>query len=441
MKKMKKKIKKTIEKSPFFATGVGAFFPIKWKTINEIKRKTINAILLMSDIKKTEPKPRSYPTNIIMNLSNICNLSCPMCSINNLREKKITHVKNTISLKHVKAFSEIFQRANHLTFMGLIGESILNPEFNEIIRYLKSYHAISLCVSTNGLGLNEKIQNTMFEIGFDSIIFSIHAATPETYKILQGGNFDKAIDNITQFANEKEKRNLSVPRITIVYALNKANIKETNQMIDLARKLKVDELMLYHFRDYGINTLALDEDPESANQKIDDIYSYAKKRGVISILPKNPPYYKRYISGEDEDTETKCFLPWKGLQMRGSYSHSNSYYLGCCSVFNAFLFNYKKHIDKYGEIDFQQIWHHPVFQYLRETVNSTSKNRRNPLCKYCKSKKRAYLKKTDNAKNYETKLNVLQEFFKGFSEKHKKPKKVEGLDILYTEDKELRALA
>lgn len=434
-------IRKIIEKSPFFATGVAAFFPIKGKTIDEIKRKIINAILLINDIRKIETKPKSYPTDIIMNLSNTCNLSCPMCSINNLREKKVTHVKNTISLKQVKAFSEIFQRANHLTFMGLIGESILNPEFTEIIRYLKSYYAISLCISTNGLGLNEKIQNTMFEIGFDSIIFSIHAATPETYNILQAGNFNKVIDNITQFTNEKEKRDLSVPHIEIVYALNKANIKETNQMIDLAGKLKINELMLYHFRDYGISTLALDEDPDSANQMIDDIYSYAKECGVISILPKNPPYYKRNISGEDEDAEIRCYLPWKGLQMRGSYSHSNSYYLGCCNVFNAFLFNYKKRIDKYGKINFQQIWHHPVFQYLRETVNSTSKNERNPLCEYCKSKKRAYLKNTDNAKNYKIKLNVLQEFFEGFSEKYKKLKEIESLDILYTEDEELRALA
>ena len=403
--------------------------------------KIINEILLSNDIRKIRDKPKSYPSNITMNLSNTCNLYCPMCSVNNLRKKKLKHVINQISLEQVKSFSEIFKRADNINFLGLFGESILNPEFNEIICYLKSNYDLSLSLSTNGMGLNKTIQETMLDIGFDSINFSIHAYTPDTYKILQAGNLNKVMDNLTQLINEKKKRKLSVPYITIVYALNKANIKETYHMIDLAAKLRIDNLMLYHFRDYGISTLALDDDPDSANRIIDDIYSYAKKRGVISILPEKPPYYKNYKFKEEDTEEIKCYLPWKGLQMRGSYSHPDSYYLGCCNVFNAFLFNYKKHIDKYGKVTFDEIWHHPIFQYLRKTVNSTSANERNPLCKYCKSKKRDYLKNTDNAKNYEIKLEVLQEFFKSFSDSYQSIKEVEGLKLLCNEDKELMALA
>ena len=63
-------------------------------------------------------------------------------------------------------------------------------------------------MSTNGIGLNENIQKAMLDVGFDSIVFSIHASVPETYEILQAGNFDVVIDNLTRFANEKEERGL-----------------------------------------------------------------------------------------------------------------------------------------------------------------------------------------------------------------------------------------
>lgn len=404
------------------------------------KKRIINEIILKNDIKKIKTKPRSYPTDIFMSLSNVCNLSCPICSVNNLRKKGVRRVVNNISLKQLKAFSAIFERAHGLNFMGHIGESILNPEFNEIIRYLKSRHHLSLFVSTNGIGLDEKIRNTMLEVGFDSINFSIHASTPETYQILQGGDFNQVVENLTRLANEKERRRAALTHITIVYALNKANIKETYQMIDWAMKLKINKLWLYHYRDYGMRAIVF-KDFQSANQLIDDIYSYAQAKKALALLPEKPPYYRKYQLEEEEAEEVKCYLPWRGLQMRASYSHPDSYYLGCCNVFNVFLFNYKSHLDKYDQVSFQQIWHHPVFQYLRETVNSTAKNKRNPLCRYCKSKKRIYLKNTNNIKNYKIKLKVLEEFFRGFSQKYKDVDEIEGLEMLYTEDQELRAMA
>lgn len=403
--------------------------------------KVLNYINLKKDVLRINKKPGSYPFRIIMNLSSICDQSCPICSVNNLERAKLTRVKNQISLQHIKAFSAIFKKAISCSFMGLIGESILNPEFDAISKYLKSKFNLKLFVSTNGWGVSEQIQNTMLDIGFDSINFSIHAATPDTYKILQGRDFNTVIGNLERLQKEKTRRNLSKPYVEIVYALNKKNIQETKKMVDIAYRLKVDRLNIYHYHDYGFSGIELNADPEFANKMIDDIYRYAQEKGATNILPHNPPYYERYELMDKNLEEKKCSLPWYELQMRSCYSHRDSYYAGCCNVFNIFLFNYKEHLEKYGKLEFKKIWHHPVLQHLRATVNTTSRSKRNPLCEYCQSSRRQYLKATNNRENYRIKLEVIDDFFKSFHKEFKNIEDVAGLTILYTEDEELRAAA
>ena len=87
------------------------------------------------------------------------------------------------------------------------------------------------------------------------------------------------------------------------------------------------------------------------------------------------------------------------------------------------------------------IWHHPVFQYLRRTVNPGGKSPRNPLCQYCKSHQRDYLKNTDNQKNREMKRQALDQFWQGFKQSGMAGKDIVGLKVLYAEDDELNALA
>ncbi len=403
--------------------------------------KVLNYINLKKDVLSRNKKPSSYPFQVVMSLSNTCDHSCPICSVNNLERAEFRRVKNQIPLEHIKIFSEIFEKAVSCTFAGFIGESILNPEFDTIIRYLKSKFDLKLNVSTNGWGMNEQVQNTMLDIGFDSVSFSIHAATPETHRVLQGSDFNRVMEHLQRLQSEKRRRNLLKPHVSIEYALNKKNIHETKKMLDIACRLKVDRFNIYHYHDYGFSGIELNSEPEFANKMIDDIYRYAEEKGATNILPRNPPYYKTYKLENVSLKEIKCFLPWYGLQMRSSYSHTDSYYVGCCNVFNTFLFNYKEHLETYGKLEFKKIWHHPVFQHLRNTVNTTSGNKRNPLCKYCKSKQRTYLKAVDNSENYRKKLEAINGFFESFQEEFDNIEDIEGLKVLYTEDAELKTLA
>lgn len=409
-------------------------------------QKIFNYLRLYWDIRNGSVTPKSYPIDLHLSLSNTCNASCRICSINNIKKRKIPRTINNISFNQIVLFHELFERAFKVDFMGLIGESLLNPHFEKIIRYLKQVHHLKLSMSTNGLGLNHNLQDTMLDIRFDSVIFSIHAARPETYSLLQGIDFNVVLMNLSRLAKERNRRNLVNPNISIAFALNKANISETPEMLHIAMTLKLNHLWLYHYRDYGFQEISLEKEPEYANHIIDKLYASAKALGAIYLLPPNPPYFQKNdalksVKLNETDSQEKCYLPWKSFQMKASYSHHNSYYLSCCNTLNLFLLNYTQYLDAYGSICFKRIWHHPILQYLRETVNPTDHSERNPICKYCKSSQRNFLKNTDNKENYTLKLKYIKEFFDGFPPRYKALPEITGLEVLYREDEELNAMA
>jgi len=407
----------------------------------DMRKYLENIRLLKSDIKVGNPRPYSYPVSITLSLSNQCNLSCPICSINNLRSKAIPRVTNHMSLQDIKAFSELFSRAEGVSFMGLVGESVVNPQFAEIVEWLKADYPVSLSISTNGVGITESVQDTLLRTCFDSVTLSIHAATPDTYKALQGGDLSRALGNLRGLAVKKLKANSIYPKITIAYALNTINISEVPQMLDTIRELDINKLHIYHYRDYGAVKWALDGNPEYANACIDKAYAYADRLRISDKLPPARPYFLESAEPSHGASSCRCELPWRGLQMRSSYSHQNCLYLGCCNVLNLFLFNYREHLDRYGKFDFSKIWHHPLMAYLRKTVNASPGVARNPLCEYCKSPLRNHLKDVDNAKNHQLKMNCLRQFYDGFQASCSSPiEPVHGVTILWEEDKELRAL-
>lgn len=98
-------------------------------------------------------------TNII--LTNNCNLKCPYCFANNLKNTEIEY----ISLKNFKiALNFIEQTENHIGLIG--GEPTIHHQFNEILNIIKNDKKIKACtIYTNGVYINnfiEDIKNEKF---------------------------------------------------------------------------------------------------------------------------------------------------------------------------------------------------------------------------------------------------------------------------------------
>jgi len=424
--KMKESFLKFLKKSPKtqeLIVSIGGMSPFNdiGRVMFKNKCKTLNSIKALKSMKRSVKKPRNFPIYLVMALSNSCNYSCPICSINSLKNEGYKCAKTQINFEEIQKFSRIFKYAQNVRFMGNIGESITNPDFNKIVCWIKDKHKVSTFVSTNGMAVDEEMSKVLVNKKFNSMHFSIHAATKETYQKLQGGSFRVVMENLERLCAEKKKNNSKAPYLVIVYGINELNIDESFKMVDIAAKLKIDALNFFHYHDYCWNDIVI-KDEKEANRKLKKLENYAKRKGVL--LQNGVPYFgKVHACGNN-----KCFLPWAGFQMRSSFSKKDSFYVGCCNYVDLFLFNYKKHLQKNEEFDFKKLWHHELLQYLRATVNS---KKGNPICNFCKSKEKDLMRSGDGNKYTATKSKAKKEFFEGFIKNYGKLEDKDDYKILW----------
>lgn len=139
-------------------------------------------------------------------LTNACNLSCPMCPRTN-------HMDRKIEFMDFNLFKMIIQDLNNINpYNGGIqiqlhhfGDSILHPDLEKFLKYCKAYKIVTM-ISSNGTLLTKEKREAIIDnlavlwISFDSI-------NKETYeKMRKGASFEKTISNITNLMIEKGDR-------------------------------------------------------------------------------------------------------------------------------------------------------------------------------------------------------------------------------------------
>jgi hypothetical protein len=113
------------------------------------------------------------------------------------------------------------------------------------------------------------------------------------------------------------------------------------------------------------------------------------------------------------------------------------FYVGICNRIELFKLNYKK-MSLNNKEDFNNLWNHPILQYLRKTVNSESGDI-NPICKYCKNFNREILRNISQEEYSRVRDEAVRNFFSSARKKRIEFNKIEGLEVLsenpYSDDK------
>ena len=113
-------------------------------------------------------------------------------------------------------------------------------------------------------------------MGIDRIYWSFDGTTKETYeKIRVGSDFDLVTGNLKNFFNLKKEMNAYFPEIAFHFIVNKLNINEIPQYLDLVRSVTQGEnedvqitRMLHSFKETkSLFTEVPEEMIEKANKK------------------------------------------------------------------------------------------------------------------------------------------------------------------------------
>jgi MoaA/NifB/PqqE/SkfB family radical SAM enzyme len=135
-----------------------------------------------------------YPRvpQISLELTNICNLTCPYCA-----NPTLTRPKGTIEWDLLEHIVEQAARDDlKIEWLHGVGEPLLWKRLEEAIRLIRRRDAGAASFATNGTLLHEDRVRQLLDAGLTRIYVSIDTLDPAIYKATRGGRLDKVIANI-----------------------------------------------------------------------------------------------------------------------------------------------------------------------------------------------------------------------------------------------------
>lgn len=316
-------------------------------------------------------KLESTPPLLHIDFIGICNMTphCPMC----LNWDGAIGPRHHLGMKidDFLKFGKFFHNASVLINCG-IGEPLLNKDLIEILK-LFSKEKKEFGINSNGLALKRDLADKIIPFSpYLTIIFSIDAASRETYSKLRANNFDEVIENIAYYCQKRRKEFGSLKTKTgICFLPMKLNKHEVPDFIKLGARIGVDVVELRSLNevdhqikierkgfvfDYQEQQLSMDE--------LDELRHVAQKEADRYGIRFDCQYsfdvdytYEYFVSKEFKHLNIPCLLPWRFL-----LPYQNGDTIGCCYM-NRSLGNWR-------EIGLDLLWNGAKMQNIRRELAS-----------------------------------------------------------------------
>lgn len=184
---------------------------------------------------------KAPPLSIELSPTLRCNLNCLFCW---RYGKKIDYGEEI----DVKRYKEIIEEAADLGVKEVRiiggGEPLLRKDTFEVMKAIKSKGMFGY-ICTNGTLFTKEMIEKLVKIKWDYIKISLHGSSAKTHDHLvqKNGAFKKCFEVLSAFRDLK-KSVTEKPYLEIGFVLVKGNYKETEDIVELAHKLKVQTLFI-----------------------------------------------------------------------------------------------------------------------------------------------------------------------------------------------------
>ena len=191
-------------------------------------------------------KAQDYPSRIVIEPTNRCNLRCQMCA-----QVFRDFSYSMLDIDIVRRMESAYPHIDEAALFGW-GEPLLHPRFGEMFDII-SRHPIRTYITTNGLLLEDDLAAMFVDRGLDFLAFSFDGARRETYnRIRAGSDYDRVLDGIRSVVKYRQQRGSDKPFMRFTMVLMKSTICELPELVDLAAELGLGEVR-------GIYLVAYDE--------------------------------------------------------------------------------------------------------------------------------------------------------------------------------------
>ena len=184
-------------------------------------------------------KHYTYPTVVIIETINKCNLNCVMCP-----QDKMTRPTGSMQ-EHIyhKIIDDVAIHSPHDTqiWLAIMGEVLLlKNKAIDYIRYAVDSGIRDVNLNTNLVVADEQLCKDLVSTGLNKIIVGMDAASEETYrKVRVGGDFTRLLDNINFLIQAKEEAKSNIPDIVLQFIVQDENEHEVELFKELFSKKPV----------------------------------------------------------------------------------------------------------------------------------------------------------------------------------------------------------
>jgi radical SAM protein with 4Fe4S-binding SPASM domain len=187
-------------------------------------------------------KPWNWPLHMQIELTNYCNLSCPVCPIG------IREMRRDPKAMDVSLFEHLMDELGPYLLTASLwawGEPLLHPRLEEILRIARKHPVITL-LSTNGQNLcEEAVINALITAPPTYLIVAIDGLMDDTHsKFRVGAKLDPILSGVRRLAEIKRKEGIEFPRLHMRYMVMKHNEHEVPRLKNFARENGFDLLTL-----------------------------------------------------------------------------------------------------------------------------------------------------------------------------------------------------
>lgn len=354
---------------------------------------------------------KSFPPEIHLSLTGLCNLECNFCSYTHDSSKR-----DFVTLKQIDQIKDL-KYIQILRLHSGLGEPTTNPNLVEIINYLSLNHPhINLNFFTNGLNLHRSglIDALVGQVQWINV--SLNAATKQSWqKQCNLDQFNRVQQNLKQLLAAKHSKGSLWPIVFGSMVLNKSNLDDLPLMPALCHELGIDRFTAIPFFALGYadsRKYNSDMTLELCRQEYDEIYwrtvQNAKDFNISIELPlptdqkttrfglevrsvhdfasieAHPWPLKRFVNqlNFSQINDSYCHFLWQqmaiGSTTKSSRAKDATHYLYPClgPLANLDLSPYTN-FEIGREISILGDWNNPFFTHLRKAQQQEG------ICKVC----------------------------------------------------------
>ena len=245
-------------------------------TSNMPVAKRLNLLRAGVNVLYRNTKPWSWPLHMQIELTNYCNLSCPVCpaGIGMMRRKS----KAIDPVIFERLMNEVGRYPLTISLWGW-GEPLLHPELADILRIAQN-SGTNIFLSTNGQNLNDdKVLQALIDYPPTYLIVCLDGLTDETNtRFRVGAKLEPALYGVRELAWMKREKGKKFPFLHFRYIVMKHNEHELPELENFARKHQFDRLT--------IRTLSIIDAPDDKHNIMmpDDerfrAYEYSKGKRI-----------------------------------------------------------------------------------------------------------------------------------------------------------------